>query len=238
MRLICLGKYGPYPAAGGASTGYLLQTAGLNILLDCGAGVFARLQDFLPFTGLDAVILSHLHIDHCSDMGILGQALKVQGSGKRPEVYLPATPEKECADIANGPFNTRIIAGGDSICIGDINIAFSRTAHPVECNASRIEHGGRALFFTGDTNWCDSLVQAAAGADVLLCDAAFASDAWSVDEPHLSAAKAGKLASCAGVGRLLLTHMIPGSDEQRLLAEAKEHFANVEVVQEGQAYEI
>lgn len=238
MELTCLGKYGPYPAAGGASTGYLLQAGGLNILLDCGAGVFAQLLRHIHFTQLDAVVLSHLHIDHCSDMGILRQALKVHGNGKRLDVYLPTEPEKVFLEMNGGAFDTRIVADGDSIAIGDISIGFRRTAHPVECNASRIEHGGSVLMFTGDANWSDRLAEASRGADVLLCDAAFTAASWTVDKPHLSSAKAGELAATAGVGRLLLTHMVPGTDEQVILAEAKEYFANTEVVREGQVYTI
>lgn len=238
MKLICLGKYGGFPAAGGASTGYLLQAGGRNILLDCGAGVFARLQRYCSFLELDAVILSHLHIDHCSDMGIMRQALKLRGKGEKLDVYMPATPEKVFADINSEPYRCHTVADGGSVDIGGIRVDFTRTAHPVECNAMRIECEGKTLFFTGDTNWFDGLVSAAQGADMLLCDTAFLDEQWNMEKPHLSAGKAGELADRAGVGRLLLTHTVPDMDEQRALEQAKRHFTNTEVVQEGQGYRV
>lgn len=239
MKLTCLGKYGPYPAAGGASTGYLLQAGGTNLLLDCGAGVFARMLQHCTLDELDAVLLSHLHTDHCSDMRILRQALNVSsGNTATLDAYLPASPQAGFDDIASSTFVPHVIAQDEAVRIGDIAIRFVRTNHPIECYAMRMEHGGKTLVFTGDSNVCEALPALAAQADVLLCDAAFFHRDWAAKKPHYSARLAAELAAEAQVGQLLLTHIMPQSDEQALLAEATDVFARSSIVQEGQVYPV
>ena len=75
----------------------------------------------------------------------------------------------------------------------------------------RVEHGGRSLVYSGDTGPCAGLVEAARGADVLLCEATWPHVTEWWDEPptgiHLSGRQAGEHAAAAGVGRLLITHV-------------------------------
>ena len=83
--------------------------------------------------------------------------------------------------------------------------------HPCEAYAVRVEHGGRSLAYSGDTGPCAGLVEAARGADVLLCEATWPHVTEWWDEPptgiHLSGRQAGEHAAAAGVGRLLITHV-------------------------------
>ena len=94
MRLTVLGNNGPYPIPGGACSGYLLESDSGNttILLDCGTGVLARLEQCIPLDQLDAVVLSHLHYDHMSDMLPMHYALQFNPRKKPLNVYAPATP--------------------------------------------------------------------------------------------------------------------------------------------------
>ena len=87
MKLTVLGCNGPYPEPGGACSGYLLENGATRVLIDCGTGVLARLTAIMPPEKLDAVILSHLHYDHMSDM--LPMIYKLQGTGKKLPVYAP-----------------------------------------------------------------------------------------------------------------------------------------------------
>ena len=71
MKLTVLGKYGPYPKAGGATTSYLLECGVKKLLIDAGSGSLSRVQEYCALDELDGIILTHLHSDHCSDMFIL-----------------------------------------------------------------------------------------------------------------------------------------------------------------------
>ena len=76
MKLTVLGTSGPFPRPGSACSGYLLESDNARILLDCGSGVISRLLQICDVSALDAVVLTHLHFDHCSDIGVLRYALE------------------------------------------------------------------------------------------------------------------------------------------------------------------
>ena len=102
MIFTVLGMNGPYAAAGGAGSGYLLRDDEMkeNILLDCGPGVVARLQKYTGLRSLSGVVLSHLHYDHMSDMLALQYAL---GNWENPlRVVAPEEP-KPVWTLLNAP---------------------------------------------------------------------------------------------------------------------------------------
>ena len=72
MKLTILGNNGPYPASNAACSGYLLESDSgkTHVLIDCGTGVLAQLVGRSLLPSLDAVLLSHLHFDHMSEMCI------------------------------------------------------------------------------------------------------------------------------------------------------------------------
>ena len=71
MELTVLGKYGPFPKEGGATSSYLLKVDGKVILIDCGAGSVSRLLKHARIEDIDVIIVSHFHFDHSSDLGVL-----------------------------------------------------------------------------------------------------------------------------------------------------------------------
>ena len=95
MKLTVLGRYGPYPAPGGATSGYLVESGGTRLLLECGSGVVSNLLRVCPATALAGVMLSHLHMDHAGDLGVLRYALEAAGA-QLPAVA-PDAPEDAAA---------------------------------------------------------------------------------------------------------------------------------------------
>ena len=83
MRLHMLGISGPYPAAGGTCSGYLLEAGGAALQMDFGTGVLGRLTAVFPPEDLDAVLLSHWHFDHTSDLLPLIYRLQSAGAKRR-----------------------------------------------------------------------------------------------------------------------------------------------------------
>ena len=79
----------------GACSGYLVETGAARIVCDLGAGTLPNLLRLCAVGEIDALILSHLHFDHCSDALVLQYALeKAVADGDRGPlpVYLPDTP--------------------------------------------------------------------------------------------------------------------------------------------------
>ena len=92
--------------------------------------------------------------------------------------------------------------------------------HPVETFGFRVEHAGWRLAYSADTGESEALVRLAAGADVLLCEASFLDGQDTRPDLHLTARQAAAHAARAGVGQLVLTHLVPWNDRNRTLAEA------------------
>jgi ribonuclease BN (tRNA processing enzyme) len=110
--------------------------------------------------------------------------------------------------------------------------------HPTPAFGIRVTDGERTFAYTGDTGPCTALDELARGADVLLSEASWTD---APDRPagvHLSGKQAGEVASRAGAGRLLLTHIAPWTDRAAVLAEAVEAFGAAVAVEQGGVYEV
>ncbi len=77
MKLKVIGFWGGYPEANEATSGYLIESNGFNLLIDCGSAVLSKLQESISIDQLDAVVLSHYHHDHIADIGPLQYACYV-----------------------------------------------------------------------------------------------------------------------------------------------------------------
>jgi ribonuclease BN (tRNA processing enzyme) len=96
---------------------------------------------------------------------------------------------------------------------------------------------GATVAFTGDTAMCDAVLDLARGVDLLVAECS--GDASHPASGHLTAPEVGRLASVAGVGQLVLTHLYPLSDDRTRLAEVSEHYAGpVMLATDGTRFEV
>ena len=233
MRLTILGKYGPYPKAGGACSSYLVSSRDAKILLDAGSGSFSNLQKHVNFRELDAIILSHLHSDHISDLLVMRYAIQ---NNKVPPVplYLPSLPKNIYELFRDEPaYKTTVITEDMQLHVKDALIVFRKMTHSVDSYAVKVRCGESVLVYSGDTNQNDRLAGFAEHADALLCDTAFSNKTLPMHPPHLSSAQAAEIAREADVKKLYLTHVSPEQDESVLLNEAKTVFKNSEITVEN-----
>jgi len=243
MTITILGNNGPFPKAGGACSGYLLSHAGNNVLIDCGNGVLSNLQKFIRFEELDAIILTHLHSDHISDMSVLKYALQIKRkrglTDKLIEVYAPKEPsgEYERLDVKDA-FILRNIEEDTVLDIGDMKFTFSKMVHPFPDFAVRVECCGKVFVYSGDTSWCESIISFGKGADLMMLDAGLLERDYNDGAVHLTAAQCGAVAMKAGAKKLLLTHIWPEYDLNELVAEARRNFPGAEAVELLRQYEI
>jgi ribonuclease BN (tRNA processing enzyme) len=243
MKLTILGTSGGFPAAGGATSGYLLELNGRHILIDCGSGVLANFLRYLPLEKLDAIILTHLHYDHISDMQVLKAAINLNRlyGNDLPAipVLAPGTPEALAAGLQSD---------GDLI-VGQINpmteqnmfgaqLRFYAMDHPIETYGLSIEFEGRKLAYTSDTVPCTNLQLLLQDADLALMDAGSLERTRKPKMTHMTAAECATLANACQVRRLLLTHLLPILDPSEVLAEARAICPAAELAQPLTLYEI
>ncbi len=98
----------------------------------------------------------------------------------------------------------------------------------IELEEMSVVRRGQVVAFVMDTAWCDGAVELASGADLLVCEATFASAEADLAAAygHLTASQAGRLAAEAGARRLLITHFSQRyPDVSTLLEEAAAAFS-------------
>lgn len=236
MLLTILGNNGPYPEANGACSGYLLRDDAKQhaVLIDCGAGILANLRSYMLPRDLDAVILTHLHYDHMSDMLPMIYALHFAPREKPLPVYLPGAPENVHALLDVPCYDLRSM---DAFALHDMRISFAPMRHPVETRGVRIECDRRIFAFTGDTNETDAIDAIAQGAHLLLMGAGLSRDDWHENAPHLSAERCARHAAALDT-RLLITHLNPKYDPAALLSEARSIHPDTDIARIGTTYSV
>jgi len=244
MKLTVLGKYGPYPAPGGACSGYLVHDDNTKVLLDCGNGVLSRLQQVCALTDLDAIVISHLHSDHFCDMLVLKYALDILAtrSLRKDEplpVYLPSAPFEDFLRMSyKNAFDLHPIELQSDLRIKTLNFTFAEMTHPIISYAISVSNAQKRLVYSGDTSYNEALIDFAKGSDLLLADAGLLEKDKKGAVNHMSAAEVGKIASSACVSKLLLSHIWPLYDEKEILEECSFFFNNPVVAQEMLTYDV
>ena len=237
MKLTVLGNNGPFPAAGGACSGYFVQHEDTRIQLDLGTGTLAALTKLTDPAALTALVFSHWHFDHCSDVLPLLYRLTPE---KPLHVYGPAddlSPVR--AILASMPqVVLHTVAAGETVTLGGIALTVFTARHPVPALMYRLTADGKTLAYTGDTNLTDDIPALCDHADLLLADGLFPTAMWADNKPHLTAAQAAAFARDAQAKRLVITHLNPNIDPATLLKEAREYRIDAELSSIGAVYEV
>ncbi|EYR63818.1 metal-dependent hydrolase [Actinotalea ferrariae CF5-4] len=247
MRLTVVGCAGSFPGPTSAASCYLVQADDgegrtWNVALDLGSGALGPLQRLCDPVDLDAVGLSHLHPDHVADVSGLYVYLK----------YRPGGPGRDGPLPVHGPFGTasrlaeayglepgesmsdhlavHVWQPGTPVRVGPMTLTPVAVEHPVPAYGVRVEGPAEddparrvVLAYTGDTDACAGLDALAAGADLLLAEAAFVEGRDdAIRGIHLTGRRAGQAAADGAVGRLLLTHVPAWNEPGLAAAEAAE----------------
>lgn len=236
MRLTILGSgTNLHPAR--AAAGYLVRTD-QTMLLDFGPRTLSNLLK----TGVDRhsithILFSHFHADHFSDfITFYFDALiyTKHGGGWRPDLTLIGPRGTKALfrsimatfpSFANPPFRVHLKEVSDrAFHIGDTIIAPRRVVHVPDLNSVgyRIEYKKKTLVYSGDAQYCDSLVRLCRDADVAVLDCSF--PATKPGPVHMHAGECGRVAEEAGVDRLVLSHFYPPADRADVEAQAAERF--------------
>ncbi len=236
MRLTVVGCSGSFAGPESAASSYLVRTEAdgrtWNLLLDLGSGALGSLQRHVPPDDLDAVVLSHLHPDHCVDLCGLYVTRRYRPAGRlegRLAVFGPSGTAEWLTKMYHGvepggmesEFDVTPVAHGATFTVGPFSVTAFLVNHPVEAYGYRVEADGEVLAFTGDTDDCPALDDLLRGADLALMDAAFVDGRDEVEGVHLSGSRAATAAARAGgVGRLVLTHVPAWNDPEVCRAQA------------------
>lgn len=232
MRLHIVGSSGTFPAPGRPASGYLVEQGSTRVWCDAGPGTYTALP--LDSDLVDALVISHQHPDHCSDLLTAFHAWTF-----RPEprtgvpLYAPQSVwERLQLFLGKGPdsvlyetFDFHPVWTGDEVSIGELDVTFTEMDHSVPTVGSRWTANNRTLFFTGDTGPEGEWPGLAEEVDVMLSEASLQgpSDQKTVPQ-HLTSTEAGTIAREVEAHRLVLTHIPPYFDPAKSVHEAEMAF--------------
>lgn len=247
MKLKVLGTQSPYNTLGHNCPGFFIKDEKSKIMIDCGSGSHGLLNFPNDLNDL-SIIISHLHRDHYNDIYNMQYSSFVFHNQKRIErpidIYLPSTPENIYEDIigeTNSFANYSVINEDTKLKIGNMNISFCKTDHPVETYAIKVSNGDKTIVYTADTSFSakERIAEFAKGADLLICESSLlTSYGFPEINSHLTAKQAGIIAKEAEVHGLMLTHFWPEENPEKFVEEAKEVFPKVVAATEGQVIDI
>lgn len=252
MKLTVLGCSGSVPGPDSPASGYLIEAEGYRLLLDLGHGAFGALQRYVKPADVDAIVISHLHADHCIDLTAYVVALRYGGDGYRlrgadkriPLVGVPGTRDR--LEAAYDPLARKLglhelfsFATPMVSDLGPFSMSYAQMNHPTPTNAVRIAWRDRALVYSADTGESAELIALAQGADALLCEASVRPDEELIPDLHLTGRMAGEHAEKAGVKKLIVTHVPPWNSRQVAADDAADAFHGpIEVAYPGAEYSI
>jgi ribonuclease Z len=209
MKITLLGTGSPLPDPNRAGPATLVEAGGQQLLFDCGRGVLMRMMGAgVPVNQLAAVLLTHLHSDHITDLndvittrwinslagpnpvpvvGPPGTQQVVDGllASLQPDVGYRLAHHDDLTWTPEPPVTE--VTDGVALELGAVTVRVAPTDHrPVEPSVGyRIEHDGRAVVIAGDTVPCDGLDRLCAGADALVHTVIRADQVKAIPLPRL-----------------------------------------------------
>jgi ribonuclease BN (tRNA processing enzyme) len=229
--LTVLGCDGSWPGPGGAGSGYLVRADDTTLLLDAGPGTFANLCRWDDPARVTAVILSHEHPDHWTDLesfatwaGFGPGRPRFRDNGSRGlPVYAPPGLRK-WSHFAQAPWiDWRELAPSAELTIGAVRARFVATDHGPPTLAVGLDHEDATLAYSADSGPGWSVAALGPHIGTFLCEATYTREAEGT-LAHLSGREAGTMARSAGVDRLILTHRWPTVSADAVRHEAEASF--------------
>lgn len=229
MKVTVIGCSGSFPGKNQATSGYLVESGEYSVLIDCGSGVLSTVQNYIDLNKIDAVILSHYHADHISDIYCfqyqVAAAYKLGMRKKTLDIYVHNSDAKFQELTYKNFCIAKPIDPNSKINFGDLSITFQWMNHVSSCLGMRLEEKGKVFSYSADTEWGDGVLQISQNADVFLCECSLFNKQKGQIKGHLSAGEAGKIAANSNIKKLVLTHLPQYGDINELVREAKEEFS-------------
>ena len=243
MKLVVLGSGTSVPHPTRASAAFWLETETGSVLLDCSADAPHRMAaEDLDWPNLDAVWISHLHLDHCGGLAPFLFGLKwapqTQARTKPLKIYgcnglarlLKAIDDANHYRLFELPFAIEleeVVPQTGFKLLSGLDAQTFATPHTRESLALRLNDGRQTVVYSSDTGYAEELAEFAHGADLFMLECSFQRNKPTAK--HLELAEAMQLAQIAEPRKLLLTHLYPEWDGVDIESQARQMWAGTTI---------
>ena len=245
MELTVLGSGTSVPHPRRSSSGYWLQTARGSILLDCSPSAIHRMaQEGKAWNDLDAIWISHFHLDHCGGLpGFLFGTKHAPATRSRTKPLrifgayglrrlIESFSDANGYELLEQPFPIEVIeikVLEKFEIVPNVEAVAMSTPHTDDSHAIHIREGGTTFVYTADTGFDETLSTFGRGVDLLLMECSFVKD--KPVEKHLELVEAVHLIRRAEPRRAMLTHFYPEWDEVDFTAEVGRLRSGMEIIE-------
>jgi ribonuclease BN (tRNA processing enzyme) len=190
-----------------------------RLLLDCGPGVLAKLRADNGWPRIDAIVITHWHLDHWGDIvpWVWGRMFGLGRELPSPELWVPPGGLDELHLIENRlgipgmwerTFVPREYVEDESFQAAGLTVTPHRLPHYTLLTFGlRVTDGSCTLAYSGDTGPSDKIAELARDADLFICEATLLrGDLDATPRGHLSEEEAVAAFEASGAKRLLITH--------------------------------
>lgn len=214
------------PHSGRSQAGLIMKSE-KPLLFDCGAGSLLRLAEagFCPLD-IDSVLLTHLHLDHVSDLLALAKARWLMGVDEI-EIYGPeGTKEWFIANqglysyLQELEVTFHILKPNDKFSLTNLEIEVAEAVHSLPAVGYRVKSETKVVVYSGDTEPTLPMAELARGSDLLVHECSFP-EPYEVTN-HTTPKKLG--AVLQEVKRVVLTHLYPQTigHEDEMIRDVRE----------------
>lgn len=246
MRIDVLGSGTSLPHPTRRPPAFAVQQGKARVLIDAGSGCSGALAALgIGLDALSGIALTHQHPDHTAELlpmlFALHNPLGPRRAGDLP-VWGPRGTVRLLTDLRDlygdwiEPRGVAVIphdvGAGQTVSVGDLSFTAHAVQHAGECFAYRVMAGGQVACFSGDTGYCPGIIDAARGANVLLCECAALEGEGA--RGHLSATEVGRVATEAGCRKVILTHLYQRVVDSDPLMRVRSYFdGEVQLAEDG-----
>jgi len=213
----------------------LMKFGNKRAIFDSGPGTMKNLlRSGTDYLNLDFIFYTHLHLDHVSEFAAILFSAKIPPDiRKKPlSVYGPNGLKayyKKIGELYKGTLYTDayeidlVEVENKKIEVGGLVISTRALEHHDGGMGYRIvTPGGKIAVYSGDTDYCDGIVELSKDADLLILECAFPDELGM--KGHLTGTTAGRVARRSNAKKVVLVHMYPICDQYDLISQCRKEF--------------